>query len=82
MDKKIIASGRLVDDSCVFCGIHGLPRGGHYFEAVGQDKLGGYITLEGWIVMPHIANCEFQICPDCQTKSYKEIEEKVIKESE
>lgn len=72
--SKIIAEGRLVDDSCVFCGLHGLPAGGHYFRAISQDKLGGYVTEEGWIVMPHISNCEFQICPDCQKKSYKELE--------
>ena len=74
MKQKIIASGRLVDDCCIFCGRHGLPAGGHYFEAVKQDKLGGYVTQEGWVVMPHIAGCEFQICPECQSKSYRQLE--------
>lgn len=75
MVDKIIKSGRLVDDCCVFCGLHGLQAGGHYFEAIKQDRLGGYITREGWVVMVHIANCEFQICPSCQTKSYRDLEQ-------
>ncbi len=62
-----IVQGRIADDSCLFCGLHFGPAGGHYYRGI-LNKDGNIVTEEGGLVIPHIACCEVQICPDCYIK--------------
>lgn len=62
-----IAESRLVDDSCLFCGLHFGLAGGHYYRGIRND-CGNIDTEEGGVVIPHISDCEIQICPSCAGK--------------
>jgi len=63
--KKV--EGRLADDSCVFCGLHFGPAGGHYYKGT-TNQFGNIDTEEGGLVIPHLSCCEIQICPGCLKK--------------
>jgi len=58
---------RLVDDSCLFCGLHGDIGGGHLFVGK-QDKDGNFRSKTGWLCIPYLSMCEVQICPKCVEK--------------
>ncbi len=60
-------SDRIADDSCAFCGLHFNPAGGHYYEGY-RNEYGNIECEGGGLVVPHMANCEFQICPKCLAK--------------
>lgn len=60
-------SGRIADDSCVFCGLHFNPAGGHWYEGY-RNKHGNIECEGGGLIVPHLAGCEFQICPECLEK--------------
>lgn len=59
---------RIADDSCVFCGLHFNPGGGHYYE--GYHNKYGYVECDGGgLVIEHSGGCTgFQICPECLKK--------------
>ena len=58
---------RMVDDSCLFCGSHFGPAGGHLFVGIRNDK-GNLISDNGAVCIPHLFDCEIQICPVCVGK--------------
>jgi len=64
--KNFIAKVMIPDDTCIFCGIHFSPCGGHCFIGKYNSKMDWYEDDKGGLLI----NEKIQICPECR-KKYK-----------